>query len=141
MAKEHGNAALTDSNKGGAPLAQVSDEARPLSGLLRPERKKDAAMSDSNEKSVILIVDDDAESREVLSELLAKEGYTAVCAENGRDALDYLSRSKTVPDHSRSDDAHNERLGIPRAATRRSQIETMRPSLPQSDFFGLNGAV
>ncbi len=93
MAKEHGNAALTDSNKGGAPLAQVSDEARPLSGLLRPERKKDAAMSDSTEKSVILIVDDDAESREVLSELLAKEGYTVVCAENGRDALDYLSRS------------------------------------------------
>jgi CheY-like chemotaxis protein len=29
----------------------------------------------------------------VLSELLAKEGYTVVCAENGRDALDYLSRS------------------------------------------------
>ena len=50
-------------------------------------------MNDSTEKSVILIIDDDAESREALSELLAKEGYTAVCAENGRDALDYLSRS------------------------------------------------
>ena len=50
-------------------------------------------MNDSTEKSVILIVDDDAESRELLSELLTKEGYTVVCAENGRDALDYLSRS------------------------------------------------
>ena len=51
-------------------------------------------MNDSTEKSVILIIDDDAESREALSELLAEEeGYTAVCAENGRDALDYLSRS------------------------------------------------
>ena len=50
-------------------------------------------MNDSTEKSVILIVEDDAESREVLSELLVKEGYTVVCAENGRDALDYLSRS------------------------------------------------
>lgn len=51
-------------------------------------------MNDSTEKLVILIVDDDdAESREVLSELLTKEGYTVVCAENGRDALDYLSRS------------------------------------------------
>ena len=50
-------------------------------------------MNDSTEKSVILIVDDHAESREVLSELLTKEGYTVVCAENGRDALDYLSRS------------------------------------------------
>jgi CheY-like chemotaxis protein len=52
-------------------------------------------MNDSTDKSLILIVEDDAESREVLSELLAKEGYTntVVCAENGRDALDYLSRS------------------------------------------------
>ena len=50
-------------------------------------------MNDSTEKSVILIVEDDAESREVLSELLAKEGYTVVCAKNGRDALDYLSHS------------------------------------------------
>jgi CheY-like chemotaxis protein len=50
-------------------------------------------VNDSTEKSVILIVDDDADSRELLSELLAKEGYAVVCAENGRDALDYLSRS------------------------------------------------
>jgi CheY-like chemotaxis protein len=48
-------------------------------------------MNDSTEKSVILIVDDDAESRKMLSELLTKEGYTVVCAENGRDALDYLN--------------------------------------------------
>jgi CheY-like chemotaxis protein len=50
-------------------------------------------MNDSTEKLVILIVDDDAESREMLSELLTNEGYTVVRAENGRDALDYLSRS------------------------------------------------
>ena len=50
-------------------------------------------MNDSTEKSVIFIIDDDAESREALSELLAEEGYTVVCAKNGRDALDYLSRS------------------------------------------------
>jgi CheY-like chemotaxis protein len=34
----------------------------------------------------------------MLSELLAEEGYAVVCTENGRDALDYLSRSNTVPD-------------------------------------------
>ncbi len=38
--------------------------------------QEDAAMNDSTKKSVILIVDDDAESREVLSELLTREGYT-----------------------------------------------------------------
>ena len=50
-------------------------------------------MNDSTDKSVILIVDDDAGSRGVLSELLTKAGYTIACAENGRNALDYLSRS------------------------------------------------
>jgi CheY-like chemotaxis protein len=50
-------------------------------------------MNDSTDKSVILIVDDDAESRDVLAELLTKEAYTVARAENGRDALDYLSRS------------------------------------------------
>ena len=80
-------------------------------------------MKDSTEKSVILIVDDDAESREVLSELLAREGYTVVCAENGRDALDYLSRS--IPSLIILDlmmPVMSGR-GIPRAAARRSQIE------------------
>jgi len=47
-------------------------------------------VNDSSDKLLILIVDDDAESREALAHLLANEGYGVICAENGRQALDYL---------------------------------------------------
>ena len=50
-------------------------------------------MNDSRATPVILVVDDDTKCREALSELLAREGYEVACAKNGRDALDYLSRS------------------------------------------------
>jgi CheY-like chemotaxis protein len=40
-----------------------------------------------------LLVDDDADCREMLADLLSNEGYMVVSAENGRQALDYLSRS------------------------------------------------
>jgi CheY-like chemotaxis protein len=50
-------------------------------------------VKDSSAKPVILVVDDDTKCREALSELLAREGYEVACAENGHDALDYLSRS------------------------------------------------
>jgi CheY-like chemotaxis protein len=39
----------------------------------------------------ILIVDDDPDIRETLSELLQAEGYGCATASNGRDALEYLS--------------------------------------------------
>lgn len=48
-------------------------------------------MKDPSEKLEILVVDDEAESREALAELLLNEGYAVVCAENGRRALDCLS--------------------------------------------------
>jgi len=48
-------------------------------------------MKDPNEKLEILVVDDEADSREALAELLLKEGYAVVCAENGRLALDCLT--------------------------------------------------
>ena len=48
-------------------------------------------MKDPREKLEILVVDDEAESREALAELLLNEGYAVVCAENGRRALDCLT--------------------------------------------------
>jgi len=48
-------------------------------------------MKDPSEKLEILVVDDEAGGREALAELLSNEGYTVVCAENGRQALDCLS--------------------------------------------------
>lgn len=51
-------------------------------------------MKDQDEKQKILLVDDDVDSTEALAELLSREGYSVACAENGREALDYLARSK-----------------------------------------------
>jgi CheY-like chemotaxis protein len=48
-------------------------------------------MKDPNEKLEILVVDDEADSREALAELLLNESYAVVCAENGRRALDCLT--------------------------------------------------
>jgi len=47
-------------------------------------------MHASSEKAVILVVDDDANSREALADLLSKKGYSVASAENGCQALDYL---------------------------------------------------
>jgi CheY-like chemotaxis protein len=40
----------------------------------------------------VLVVDDDAEIRDTLSQLLQQEGYTVLRAENGAQALDQLRR-------------------------------------------------
>jgi CheY-like chemotaxis protein len=45
----------------------------------------------------ILIVDDDAEIRFVLSELLSDEGYTVAQAANRREALAYLQSAHPLP--------------------------------------------
>jgi CheY-like chemotaxis protein len=45
----------------------------------------------------ILVVDDDAEIRFVISELLSDEGYTVAQAANGREALIYLQRANPLP--------------------------------------------
>ena len=50
-------------------------------------------MKASSEKSVILVVDDDVDCRELLADLLSNEGYAVACAENGLQALDYLKGS------------------------------------------------
>jgi len=45
----------------------------------------------------ILVVDDDDDVRLALTELLRQEGFTAVEACNGREALDYLLAAPTMP--------------------------------------------
>ena len=46
------------------------------------------------ERDEILVVDDDSEASEILAELLSQKGYTVARAENGRQALDYLTHAK-----------------------------------------------
>lgn len=48
-------------------------------------------------KGPILVIDDDKEIRESLSDVLSDEGYTVVLAENGRDALNFLSSTDQLP--------------------------------------------
>lgn len=46
----------------------------------------------------ILVVDDDAEIREVVQILLSSEGYHVTCAENGTNALELLQTYQVEPD-------------------------------------------
>lgn len=48
-------------------------------------------------KKPILIVDDDEDIRETLSDALSFEGYETVTTNNGAQALDYLKKSNTLP--------------------------------------------
>jgi CheY-like chemotaxis protein len=45
----------------------------------------------------ILVIDDEAQIRFVISELLSDEGYTVVQAANGREALIYLQNAQELP--------------------------------------------
>src|SRR5271154_6635863 len=49
------------------------------------------------EKRTVLIVDDDADSREALAEFLQSYGYLSHEAENGRQALERLASAKSPP--------------------------------------------
>lgn len=46
----------------------------------------------------VLVVEDDPDTREALVELLKTEGYPAVGASGGQDALDLLARGEFEPD-------------------------------------------
>lgn len=48
-------------------------------------------------KGPILVIDDDKEIRESLSDVLTDEGYVVICAENGREALNYLNGGNELP--------------------------------------------
>ena len=43
----------------------------------------------------VLIVEDDADLREMMAQLLSLEGYQTATVANGREALDYLQRSES----------------------------------------------
>lgn len=48
-------------------------------------------------KGPILIIDDDVEIRESLTDILHDEGYHVVAASNGKEGLDYLSTTSKLP--------------------------------------------
>jgi CheY-like chemotaxis protein len=50
----------------------------------------------ANAGPVVLVVDDDAEVRETLTNILESRGYTVIDAATGREALDILERDETI---------------------------------------------
>lgn len=54
-------------------------------------------MAHTIEDEAVLVVDDDPEIRETLSELLDANGYQVLAAENGQIALDVLKRTPRFP--------------------------------------------
>jgi CheY-like chemotaxis protein len=50
-------------------------------------------MSTGDDKSFVLVVEDETESRETLRDLLELEGYEVRTAANGREAMDLLNTS------------------------------------------------
>ncbi|MEO8430437.1 MAG: response regulator [Acidobacteriota bacterium] len=49
--------------------------------------------SEKRTRRKLLLVEDDRDLRDALCQLLSDTGYDVVCAENGREALEYLAKS------------------------------------------------
>jgi CheY-like chemotaxis protein len=47
--------------------------------------------------AAVLLVEDDADTREVVSLLLEEEGYSVVCARDGQEAVAYLASCQEFP--------------------------------------------
>jgi len=62
--------------------------------FIRNETTGDLAMSNESKKAVILVVDDEQEIREYISESLKKRGYAVLEAEDGKSALKSIKKNK-----------------------------------------------
>ena len=66
--------------------------------MLVPIKGSNINVNDSLlDKRTVLIVDDDADSREVLAQVLQTQGYHAYQAENGQQALDWIEAVPPPP--------------------------------------------
>lgn len=54
---------------------------------------EEEAVARTAARQTILVVDDDADIREILAEILESEGYPVAQARNGQEALDYLRQA------------------------------------------------
>ena len=75
----------------------ASDE-RPSAGIARPEQVAAATGSET-----ILVVEDDAQVKEIATRVLAKLGYRVLAASNGDEALAILANAHTQVDLVMSD--------------------------------------
>jgi CheY-like chemotaxis protein len=54
-------------------------------------------MAETTERPLVLVIDDDEAIREGIVDLLEEEGFAAIGAANGMEALNFLAESKRVP--------------------------------------------
>jgi DNA-binding response OmpR family regulator len=75
------------------PEEKITRQARPPTSL--------RAVSTPGEQSVmnntLLLVEDDRNLADALKEFLASEGYSVLCAKNGREALEILRACRVLP--------------------------------------------
>ena len=76
----------------------------------------------------VLVVDDDADFRDLARRTLEREGYTVIEAENGRAALDRLRDAAPWRDPARPHDARDGRLRLRRRQSGRTRRGGPSPS-------------
>jgi len=83
------------------PLARSGAEspipAKPLEKRIQTEAVATHQFGDTPMLPVVLVVDDDDDSRESLGELLKRDGYDVVLRANGAEALQYLHHAPRSP--------------------------------------------
>jgi signal transduction histidine kinase len=84
---------------GGSVEVSSTPEAGTLFSVRMPRRSHDTGPHEGDERSrTVLVVDDDQATRESLQEAFEEEGYTALTACDGREALERLADPDRRPD-------------------------------------------
>src|SRR3989339_271944 len=88
----HGGCIDVESEPGIGSTFHVYLPAFVESALSVPEKPK----TEHKGSGTVLVMDDEEDVREVISEMLTDFGYTVVCKENGRDAIDYFIKNRNL---------------------------------------------
>lgn len=90
--KAPASAAIKDQIEEAIQLCKAGDQpAVPVAEELKPVADQPSGNPEEKRRR-ILVCDDDREVREIISELLSDEGYTVFAAQDGKQALEILSR-------------------------------------------------
>ena len=77
------NRGLTEEKK-----EEIKEELRRVTEKLRNDLSKNEDPAETVDNARILVADDHALSRSIAEKMLTRAGYTVVCAEDGKDAVE-----------------------------------------------------
>ena len=96
IVKEHGGHITCQSKPGQGTTFKIYWPANQESNLITSTYKSDQA-SPHQGKETILVVDDEADIRDLYKEVLESQGYKVYCASNGKDALSlYVEKGDSI---------------------------------------------